>query len=466
MPRWVDVPLHGELNKNVDGIALTSNAAAIENAFVNEMKALSRFPQLTTFATLTPQKPVYLREWRGDMYAVCGGRVYSVDMDGTVADLTGAAVEGGKRVIFTETEDELVMAAGRQPIKLRGELTEILSEQAPESTHVQWASSYLLALEKDSGRFRYSDASSFYTTWNDLSVLSAEGKPDNLVALLVTDFGELLLAGKESIEQHNPSPSGDQPFYRQWMLGNGVYAPYTFISANNMVWGVDSKKEFLAYSTQVGNTSSSNIQSKLEQIDDWTDAWAMELPVAGHRFIVLQMPFATNDYGTKGVTYLYNYKMRKWAELFGWNEELKLPQRWDGWSYTEIGNRKFVGGNGRIYELGGYSGDNTQKMVWRSGHIKAGSGNQFSIEKMRLFCKRGDELLGDSPAAISVKVNKNNRGFGRWLRRNLGEVGKSNAPLDFGNMGVATSFQIEIEVTDPAQVEIAGLQLYIDMMDE
>lgn len=465
MGRWVPFPLAGELNKNVDGTALTANAAEIQNAYLTEAKALARFPQLRPFITLNPQHPVFLEEWRKDLIAVCGGRTFLCNLDGTYQDKTGAAVEGGKRVIFAKTENELAMAAGRQIIRYQGDMTTILSAQAPESTHIGWVSGYLVALEKNSGRFRHSNGAN-YTEWDALNTFSAEGKPDDLTALLVTEFVELLLAGEESIEQFDPSPSGDQPFYRRWTLGVGTPYPYTFISVDNRSWGVNNRKEFVAFSTQTGAISSGAVQKQLENIDDWTDAFCMAIPVDGQRYIILRMPFATNSYGTKGVTYAYDYRRKHWHELFGFEDATGLADGWQGWSYKEVADRKFIGGKGIIYELGGYDGSYTQKMLWRSGFIKT-DGGQFSIEKVRLRVKRGTAAVNaTNPAVISLRCNKNNRGFGRYVRRDLGKAGKGNMVINYGNLGVAENFQLEIEVTDNSAVEISGLDIYVENMDE
>lgn len=467
MGQWVTFPFAGELNKNVGKISLTSSAAKMENCYVDEMRSLVRFPRLTTKATLPdPSQPVYLKEYRDDLYAICGGRTYRVNDDFTFEDVTGETISGGRRVSFAETEDDLVMAAGRKLVRLRGEQTELLSEAAPESTHVGWIASYLVAIEPFSGRFRYSSADSFYVDWNDLNVISAEGRPDNLNSMIVSDYGQLMLGGDETIEQFDTSPSGDLPLYRRWVIPHGVYAPDTLINANNRVWCVNQLKEFVGVSTQTGSVYSGKIQKVLEAIDSWEAAFAFELPIDGQRFIVLQMPYATNDYGTKGVTLIYDYNNRRWGELFGFSLDVKpnLPNRWDGWSYAEVNGRKLIGGTGKIYQLGGDSGDVPQIMRWRTGHLRA-SGRNFSITKLQMTVQRGVGSSTESPI-ISLKVNKDNRGFGRSVRKTLGKSGQSHALLDFGNLGTARGFQIEVEVADNASVNVADVQAYIEPMDE
>ena len=469
MGQWVTFPLGGALNKNVDKVNLTANAAEMENCYLNDAKGLSRFPTLTEVVSFpNSRQPVYLSSHNGDMIAVCAGRTYRVSNDLVLTDITGDTVNGSRRVIFTKTEDELIMAAGGKPVTVGGAKTKILSEEAPDSTHIGWIGGYLTAVEPNSGRFQYSTADSFYRTWNPLDTLAAEGRPDNIDALLVTTSGELLLGGAESIEQFDQSPSGDLPFYRRWVMPSGLIAPYTMIYANNRVWGVNEQKEFTAFSTQLGTQFSIPIQRELEKIDNWDDAFTVEIPILGQRFILLQMPKATNQYGTVGVTYLLDYTNRTWCELYGFEAgQVALPVRIDIWSYFSVGSRHFVGGTGKIYEVKGYSANVAQRMLWRSGQLQANN-NQFSIEKLQVTLKRGD--VGGSSTTVapqlSMRISKDGRNFGRWSRRGLGLAGQQHQIIDYGSLGVGRSFQMEFEITDAGQVEIAKIAAWVEMMDE
>lgn len=458
---WQEIPIKNKVFQNVAESALGTLNAAIENCYVTDTGGLARFPRLRNFVTLNGEMPTYLEEWRGDLIAVSGGQVYRIDpINATATDVTALAVSGQGRTIFSKTENELLMAAGRTIVRLAGETTDLLSEAAPESTHVGFISSRVLAIEPRSGRFFFSSVGE-YDQWDPLDVLSAEGRPDDITALLVSEFGELILAGPLSIEQFDESPSGVRPFFKRWGLGTGLYAPYTLLSVDNRIWGLNNEREWVAFSSQIGNIASGDIQNTLESIDNWKDAWATELPIKGQRFMLIQAPWATNRYNTQGVTLLYDYQKQRWGALFGWDDALSLPTRWEGWSYKQVGEKKFVGGNGCVYELTGFTGDLPQKMLWRSGHISRPGNQPFRIDGLTMRLERGSVAAGATAPLISIRANKNNMGFGRWARGSLGRMGQNIMSLGFPSMGNCDSVQFEVQVTDNGPIEIARFDMEV-----
>lgn len=461
---WIDVPLGAQLLTNVSPEAVSRQATAIENAYITELGTVARFPGLSPFAALPSSGPVYLEEWRGDLIAVdAGGQVYRVSRDGTVANVTGAAVVGGRRPTFARTEDELMIAAGSQIISLSGARTEILSATAPETSHVAFVSGYLVAVEMRSGRFRHSKPGR-YDTWDDLDVFSAEGRPDDISAAIATEFDELLLVGSESIEQFDAAPNGDAPFFRRWSVGTGVYDPalYTLHTADNAVWGLSKKMEWVRISGQTSQSASGQVQREFEEVDDWSQAWAAEVGVSGQRFQIIQAPNAVTRYGTKGRTWLYDYRQRRWSTLYGWDGRRNLPSRWPGWSYKFLHGEHFVGGDGVIYRLDPETSGNAgavQRLLWRSGHLDSQAGRGMRVDNLRVRMKRGDVGANAAPGQISVRANRDNRGFSRAWRKSLGRMGQRNMTIEWGPMGMADTWQFELEVTDGVPVEIMSVQI-------
>lgn len=467
MPRTLKIPIDAKVLQNVDETVLQDESATLENAYVNDRGGISRFPQLASFVDLPGDGKVYMDEQHGDMVAVSGGRTYRVAEDGTTEDVTKATVRGRGRVSFAHTERELLMAAGGPIVRLAEDKTNILSKDAPETTHVGFLpSGYVVAIEPRSGRFQYSEVGQ-YDVWNPLNVLSASGKADNLNALLISEFGELFLAGPKSIEQFDEAASGTTPFFRRWFLGAGLYAPDTFLSVDNRIWGVNSEKEWVAFSAQLGRIESDDIQVRLEEIIDWDGAWATEIPIKGHRFMLLQIPKGINRYGTEGITFLFDYRKRRWSQLFGWDDKNALPSRWAGWSYKQVWDRHFVGGEGKIYELTGTTkADHRQRVLWRSGHISRDNEYDMRVNAVHLRVKRGTAAVGQTNSPlVSIRVNKNNRGWSRWVRGSLGAAGEREMRLRFPAMGVASSWQFEIMAIDDGPIEIAKANMEVDYLD-
>src|SRR5258708_21729034 len=120
------------------------------------------------------------------------------------------------------------------------------------------------------------------------------------------------------------------------------------------------------------------IQQELDGGGDWSDAWVggppdRELAIGGQRFLILQMPNATNPYGTKGLTLPYDLRQKRWLSLYGWDATLGLPTRWPGWSYFPMWEKVLVGGdNGQIFTLDNNAhnhGGQVQRMIGRTAHM-------------------------------------------------------------------------------------------------
>lgn len=465
MAKWEPIPLSSKLVQNVDEAALRGETAALENAYVTDVGSLSRFPRLTDFIDLPGEADVFLSEYRGDLIANTGGRTYVIDVtEASARDVTEALVNGQGRTVFAEADDRLLMAAGGKVIQYRGDKTKILSKDAPESTHVAWLDGYVLIPEKDSNRFNYSE-NGVYDSFPALNVLSAEKKPDAITSMIVTEFSELVIAGPKSIEQFDTAISGDQPLYPRWGLGAGLLAPYTLLSVDNRIWGVNQQSEFVAFSTQLSNIESGPIQRRFKAITDWTDAWAAEVnPKEGQNFIILQVPRAVNPYGTEGMTFLFDYRKGRWAELYGWDTALALPTNWPGVSYAQVASEHYVGGKGKIYTLGGDSGTDVQRMLWRSGILDMKGSVETQIQGLRIRVKRGATPTGAPAPIISIRVSKNNKGFGRKIRRTLGKTGQRDMTLQFSSLGIAAQWQFEVEITDTAQVELVRVDVLMEAL--
>lgn len=466
MAQWKPLPIYAKVSKNVDEAALRGGSVArLENAYITDEGTISRFPRLNEFIRFPGMGKVFLGTYKDMTIASVGGRTYRIDVENaSYTDVTGALLNGAGRTIFFPTPSELLMAAGGKIISLAGNTTKILSSDAPECTHVGWLGGYAVAFEKGSNRWNYSESGAI-TSWPALNILSAEGNPDNINALLVSEFGdELLIAGPKTIEQFDLQSSGDRPFFRRWGLPTGLLAPYTLLSVDNRVWGINQKKEFIAYSAQIGKTESRDVQKVLSAVDDWKDAWSTEMAILGQRFILIQIPYATNEYGTPGITFLFDYRNRRWYQLFGWDSPTSSPARWPGWSYLQANERDFVGGEGVIYELAGNEGSDIQRMLWRSGHLDAQGSPDLRINKLRMRLKRGAAAAGQPAPVISLRVNKNNLGFGRKIRRTLGEIGQRDMMQQFEGMGIARSWQFEIEITDAAPVELIRVDVLVEAL--
>lgn len=468
MAQWADFEFKEPVFANADETILRRAPAAAENAYSNKAAGFSRFPGLADFASLPRQGRVYVYRWKSHLIAATeAGRVYRIAQNGTPEDVTGVPLTGGRRPVFAATDDNrLVIATGGPLVQLSSAQTELLSAQAPESTHVAYVDGYLLAIEPGSGRFRYCDPGE-YTVWNDLSVFSADGKPDDLVAVAVTPFRELLLAGPESIEQFERLQSGTRPFFRRWATGEGLAQPYTLVADTNGTYGVNLRNEFVKFQAQVSREQSEDVAVVLEDVADWADAWAAPVAIEGQRFIVLQAPNAVCRWnGARGVTFLLDYRTSRWSFLWGWDTRLAQPARWPGWSIDTQWGRTFVGVENGVAELSRdtrWHQDAASRMLIRSAHVDDFGPSR--IDNVRVRLRRGVGAHTDAQRPqIGIRMVRDNRHPTAWVWRDLGAPGERDMVIEFGAMGCANTWQMEISVTDNVPVHFVKAQVQVQRM--
>lgn len=455
--RWKPIELQAKLFRNVNEVVLRKAAAAIENAFINETGGHTRFPGLREFSVLDGNAPTYLFDWEQDLIAVSNSRVYRIDRAGVATDVTGVPLSGSKRAIFEKTTSELLIAAGGPILRVAADKTDLLSVDAPDSSHVGYIDGYTLAIQDDTGLFQHSEVD-ISNVWSDLDTFAANGKPDKLDALIITPFREIILAGIDSIEQFERLPQGSVPFFRRWSVGEGIAAPYTLVCEDQGVWGVNKQYEFVKFNGQTSQPNSNDIGRSLEGIDNWSQAWAVSMNVVGQKLILLQIPYATNEYGTMGVTFLYDYRFKRWYQLFGWDTEKLAPSKWPGWSYRPLWGRHFVGGNGKVLELTDdvHTNDGVQqRMLGRTGHLDQWGNASVTNIRMRLL--RGVTAQNVEAPQIGLRVRRDNGPWTPWRMKSLGLAGARDMMVEFGPQGTARTWQWEWSVTDDTPVELTAM---------
>lgn len=458
MPDFTPIPLTSKLFLNLPETSLQTAFGALENGFCNEAGGISRFPGLEVFSTFGAGE-LHLFPWRGNILAIdrSAGRLYEVGRNGGYTDRTGTPLSGGLRPTFANAGNICCFAAGREIISHDGVTTKVLSDNAPLASHVQFIDGYLVAPDVGTNQWRHSNANGF-TVWEDLSAYLASSLPDEILGLFVTPLRQIMVPGADSVEQFERLQTGSEPFYRRFSVGQGVRAPYTMCWADNAFWAVNQFYELARYVGQSNQGVSDDINRPLQKLDNWTDAWAVEIIVAGQKYILLQIPYATNAYGTKGVTFAFDYRQSKWCQLFGWDQGRAAPSRWPGYSVLPMWDGVYVGGRGKIYrftEGSHWHGDDLARFMLRTAHFS--KQGETEIQEMKMSLRRGVGSNTTNPK-IRIRALRDNERFTNWIEKDLGSAGDRHMTLMWGGMGIAETWQFEIQVTDNCAVELRSLE--------
>lgn len=465
MTQWIEVPLNRKLFKNVGEEVLTSTYAALENCYVTESNGLSKFPGLLEFCDLGNDADIHLSRYENDLLA-CGedGKTFRVNTEAAAIAIPGTPVSGGLRTSFARTREGTMMAAGAQIIKFNGVENSVLSPDAPLSSFIGFLDGYVIAVERGSGRFAHGTVNES-GTWDPLDVFAVDGSPDNINAMLITPFNEILLAGEESLEQYERYVGSSTPFFRRWAVGDGISEPGTLCFADNAAWGLNGRREFVRLSGQTSQSVSDDIQREIEDryslanLGAFNRAWAAPCYIKGQKFIVFQSPEATNAYGTKGFTVVFDIRRGQFFEIYGWDAANGVPDLWPGRSIFSLWGKTFVGGRGKIYQLDPetYTNDGAvQRAYCRSAHFDTEGTTR--VDGVRLTLKRGVGSYTTDPK-IMFRSNPDNSGWSNWQMRELGKTGADMLFIEFGQQGTADTWQFEISMTDNAPFELRRMQL-------
>jgi len=81
---------------------------------------------------------------------------------------------------------------------------------------------------------------------------------------------------------------------------------------------------------------------------------------------------------------------------------------------------------------------------------------ESQIEDFRISVKRGIGDNSDDPH-IRLRVNRDNKGFSRWIRKSLGLAGDRYSTVHIGPLGSAHVWQFEVSCDDDCDVELQGM---------
>ena len=85
---------------------------------------------------------------------------------------------------------------------------------------------------------------------------------------------------------------------------------------------------------------------------------------------------------------------------------------------------------------------------------------EITIAGVRLTAKRGVGTYTDNPQ-IWMRVNRDNKGFGKWTKRGLGKTGDRVTTIELGGFGCANSWQFEFSAPDDADVDLVGCEVLV-----
>ncbi len=409
-------------------------------------------PGLAFFCELPTFPVLGLHNNKGRVFAVTPSKMYEIFKNGTFKELGDLDLKG--RVSMEDNGIQVVVVDGIKGFYYDARLNEVkqITDDAfyPAST-VTYQDGYFLFDRKGTGQFFISEL--LNVSFDPLDFATAEGQPDNLVAIL-SDHREIFLFGTETIEVWYNSGASDFPFERNQgaFIEKGCGARYSVAKQNNTVYFIGS--DLMVYQ-MTGYTpvriSNHAVEKTLKNVG-LDDAFAYTYQDEGHLFYVLTIP-------NKDITWCYDISTGAWhvrqSYQFG-RHQSNNAIFFD--SKTLVGDFQ----NGRIYQMAGnFYTDDGEPVIREFVLPTVNNGREFlTVDSLEFDMGTGVGLIrgqGDDPELRVYFSKDSGKTYSESFKRGrIGKVGEYLTRAKVNRFGAARQFTFKVEISDPIPIDIGG----------
>lgn len=402
-------------------------------------------------------------------FVVSGNKLCELSTTGTVTDHGSINTTIG-RVSMAENGSELMVVDGTNGYILTlatDTLTEISHASFPDTCDVvQFQDGYFIVNDNGTGDF-YISGLYDGTSWATLDKTTVESSPDNIVSLL-SDHGELFIAGERSIEVFYNSGNPDFPFERiggaimQAGMPAGTFDTIKSFD-NTVVWlGTDDKGRGVVWRTtdayRPERISTTAVEDSLASASTLEGAYAFVYHQRGHIFYCLQIPVLN-------VTWVYDGATGMWHERMFYNSTQGQEEQWRAGSHTFFNQFNLVGDreSGKVYKmrLDYYSDNGDEIHRIRRIPVQSAENKQVTWDRLELDMEAGVGLSdpnaqGHDPQVMMRMSKDGGNTWGNELWAGFGKQGEYDTRVFWVALGMARNAVFEFKVTDPVEVAMIG----------
>jgi hypothetical protein len=405
-------------------------------------------PGLAFFCELPTFPVLGLHNNKGRVFAVTPSKMYEIFNNGTFKELGDVDLKG--RVVMEDNGIQVVVVDGFKGFYYdakTGEVNRIEDPSFYPAATVTYQDGYFLFDRKGTGQFFISEL--LDVAFDPLDFATAEGQPDNLVAIL-SDHREIFLFGEDTIEVWYNSGSSDFPFERNQgaFIEKGCGARYSVAKQNNTVYFIGS--DLMVYQ-MTGYTpvriSNHAVEKTLKNVG-LDDAFAYTYQDEGHLFYVLTIP-------SKDITWCYDISTGAWhirqSYQFG-RHQSNNAIFFD--SKTLVGDFQ----NGRIYQMAGnFYTDDGEPVIREFVLPTVNNGREFlTVDSLEFDMGTGVGLIrgqGDNPELRVYFSKDSGKTYSESFKRGrIGKVGEYLTRAKVNRFGAARQFTFKVEISDPIPI--------------
>lgn len=330
------------------------------------------------------------------------------------------------------------------------------------ASQVKWLDGYIVFIIKDSGTF-------YVTEWNSLNIdplsfASAEGDPDNIIAV-ESNHKDLWLLNSRSVEIWANTGNADFPFERMpgGFIENGCLAPFSVAKiSGTVVWlGRDANGQgviFAAVGAQHERISTHAIEYAIQGYANPEEARAYAYQDAGHIFYVINFDEAT---------WCYDFMTKMWHERCYTNPLASLERhRAQCHAYFPSYGKHILGDyeTGAIYEFSNTvyldSGDAITRL--RAFPHIGGDLKEIFYKSLEIDLETGVGLDGATTQEgydPQIMLQWSDDGGHTWSNEywvSFGRLGEYKTRAKWRRLGRARDRVFRFTITAPVKVNILG----------
>jgi len=433
---------------------------------------LQRAPGLVLLLTAGTGPIRGLWQFGGYGYAVSGNTLYQIDTN-WIATAKGS-VGGGGPVSMADNGTQLFIAANPDGYIYNAAtdvFQQITDPDFPGAGTVGYLDGYFIFNEPNSQKIWVTSLLDG-TSIDPLEFSSAEGNPDNVVAIFV-DHREVWVYGTNSTEVWYDAGLLDFPLARIQGAYNelGCAAPYSIAKMDNQIYwlGKDARGQGMVFraSGYMGQRISTHaIEWQLQQYTDLSDAVGYTYQQDGHSFYVLNFPSADT-------TWVFDVATGAWHERASFSNGEFNRHRGNSQMFfngeTVIGDYQ----NNKIYkfDLDVYADDGAiQKWLrsWRALPTGANNLARTIQHSLQLDCETGVGLNTGQGSDPQVMLRFSDDGGHTWSNehwKTMGAIGRYGKRTIWRRLGATMKIRdrvYEASGTDPVRIYIMGAELILN----
>lgn len=346
---------------------------------------------------------------QGDRFVLSGTRVYR-------AGVQVGIIPGLYRVRYAQSDTQLVIVADGIVYLVGGSVTTIAMPDGELVSDVAYAAGRFIYTMADTGKFRYSDIADAETI-GGLNFATAESNPDAIVS--VETLGQdVLFFGQSTTEWWGPTSDIAAPFqpYTGRRYDVGSAAQNSAARIDNGLFFVGTAQRSDRTDLKVYRTSSiaevistPAIDAFLARCADISLATAVEVPMEGRSFYVLNIP---------GVTSVaFDVREKTWAEWSSYGEDIFRIQVADAGIYGDFDTSQ-------LWTVDPEATTDGSDPLVRICSAYVPTISRERMSSLHLYGARGEGALGTSPVVEMRYTDTDDAGWGVWVSASLGAYGE------------------------------------------